>query len=91
MEEKIALLKSQVKEKIAEIKSTSDAENIRVEYLGKKGEVIEILKNLKNVEASKRKEVGEKANKLRVEIEELIEKKKEERMEMRRHALEGAA
>ena len=64
MEEKIALLKSQVKEKIAEIKSTSDAENIRVEYLGKKGEVIEILKNLKNVEASKRKEVGEKANKL---------------------------
>ena len=42
------------------------------------GEVIEILKNLKNVEASKRKEVGEKANKLRVEIEELIEKKKEE-------------
>ena len=78
MEEKIALLKSQVKEKIAEIKSTSDAENIRVEYLGKKGEVIEIIKNLKNVEASKRKEVGEKANKLRVEIEELIEKKKEE-------------
>lgn len=78
MEEKIALLKSQVKEKIAEIKSTSDAENIRVEYLGKKGEVIEILKNLKNVEAYKRKEVGEKANKLRVEIEELIEKKKEE-------------
>ena len=78
MEEKIALLKSQVKEKIAEIKSTSDAENIRVEYLGKKGEVIEILKNLKNVEVSKRKEVGEKANKLRVEIEELIEKKKEE-------------
>ena len=47
MEEKIALLKSQVKEKIAEIKSTSDAENIRVEYLGKKGEVIEILKNLR--------------------------------------------
>ena len=78
MEEKISLLKSQVKEKIAEIKSTSDAENIRVEYLGKKGEVIEILKNLKNVEASKRKEVGEKANKLRVEIEELIENKKEE-------------
>ena len=78
MEEKIALLKSKKKKKIAEIKSTSDAENIRVEYLGKKGEVIEILKNLKNVEASKRKEVGEKANKLRVEIEELIEKKKEE-------------
>lgn len=78
MEEKISLLKEQVAEKMAKIKSTADVENIRVEYLGKKGEVIEILKNLKNVEASKRKEVGERANKLRVEIEELIEKKKEE-------------
>lgn len=78
MEEKISLLKEQVAEKMAKIKSTADVENIRVEYLGKKGEVIEILKNLKNVEASKRKEVGEKANKLRVEIEELIETKKEE-------------
>ena len=78
MEEKISLLKEQVAEKMAKIKSTADVENIRVEYLGKKGEVIEILKNLKNVEASKRKKVGERANKLRVEIEELIEKKKEE-------------
>lgn len=78
MEEKISLLKKQVSEKMDKIKSTVDVENIRIEYLGKKGEVIEILKNLKNVEASKRKEVGEKANKLRVEIEELIEKKKEE-------------
>lgn len=78
MEEKISLLKEQVAEKVAKIKSTADVENIRVEYLGKKGEVIEILKNLKNVEASKRKEVGEKANKLRVEIEKLIETKKEE-------------
>ncbi len=78
MEEKISLLKEQVAEKMAKIKSTADVENIRVEYLGKKGEVIEILKNLKNVEASKRKEVGEKANKLRVEIEKLIETKKEE-------------
>lgn len=78
MEEKISLLKEQVAEKMAKIKSTADVENIRVEYLGKKGEVIEILKNLKNVEASRRKEVGERANKLRVEIEELIEKKKEE-------------
>lgn len=78
MEEKISLLKKQVIEKMEKVKSATDVENIRVEYLGKKGEVIEILKNLKNVEASKRKEVGEKANKLRVEIEGLIETKKAE-------------
>lgn len=78
MEEKISLLRKQVIEKMEKVKSATDVENIRVEYLGKKGEVIEILKNLKNVEASKRKEIGEKANKLRVEIEELIETKKAE-------------
>lgn len=78
MEEKISLLRKQVIEKMEKVKSATDVENIRVEYLGKKGEVIEILKNLKNVEASKRKEVGEKANKLRVEIEGLIETKKAE-------------
>ena len=78
MEEKISLLREQVNEKMSKVKSATDVENIRVEYLGKKGEVIEILKNLKNVEASKRKEIGERANKLRVEIEKLIESKKEE-------------
>ena len=78
MEEKISLLREQVKNKMNAIKDSNDVENIRVEYLGKKGEVIEILKNLKNVEASKRKEVGEKANKLRVEIESMVEAKKKE-------------
>ena len=78
MEEKISLLREQVNEKMSKVKSATDVENIRVEYLGKKGEVIEILKNLKTVEASKRKEIGERANKLRVEIEKLIESKKEE-------------
>ena len=78
MEEKISHLKEEVVEKMNQIKSAVDVENLRVEYLGKKGQVIDILKNLKNVAADKRKEVGEKANSLRVEIEEMIEAKKEE-------------
>lgn len=78
MEEKISNLRKQVKDKIKEIKSYTDVENIRVEYLGKKGYVVEILKNLKNVEEVKRKEIGEKANILRNEIVDLIETKKEE-------------
>ncbi|MDO4283296.1 MAG: phenylalanine--tRNA ligase subunit alpha [Clostridia bacterium] len=78
MEEKISLLKEEVVKKMKEAKIATDVENIRVEYLGKKGLVIEILKNLKNVEAAKRKEVGEKANILRTEIEKMIEIKKEE-------------
>ncbi len=78
MEDKIKSLKEQAIKKLEEIKNAQDVENIRVEYLGKKGEVVEILKNLKNVEKEKRKEIGEKANVLREEIEKLIETKKEE-------------
>ena len=40
MEEKISLLREQVKNKMNAIKDSNDVENIRVEYLGKKGEVI---------------------------------------------------
>lgn len=78
MEEKISNLREELKNKVKEIKSYADVENLRVEYLGKKGHVVEILKNLKNVEETKRKEMGEKANILRNEIANLIETKKEE-------------
>ena len=78
MEEKLSLLKEEVEREMKNVQTTTDVENIRVEYLGKKGKVIEILKNLKNVEASKRKEVGQQANKLREEIEVLVEQKKQE-------------
>lgn len=78
MEEKLSLLKEQLEKDMKEIKIATDVENIRVEYLGKRGKVVEILKNLKNVEPSKRKEVGQKANKLREEIESLVEQKKQE-------------
>ncbi|MBR1884418.1 MAG: phenylalanine--tRNA ligase subunit alpha [Clostridia bacterium] len=82
MEEKILKLKEEILKKMSEIKSQVDVENLRVEYLGKKSEVVEILKNLKNVEESKRKEVGEKANSLRQEIEKMVENKKEELKEL---------
>lgn len=78
MEEKLSLLKEEVEKEMKNIQTTADVENIRVEYLGKKGKVVEILKKLKNVEASKRKEVGQQANKLREEIEVLVEQKKQE-------------
>ena len=78
MIEKISSLKTEAKEKIMSAKESADIESIRVEFLGKKGKVIEVLKNLKNVEAEKRKEVASFANELKSEIEKSIEAKKEE-------------
>ena len=78
MESKLSNLKEQIINKMEEVKTSADIEKIRVEFLGKKGKLIDILKNIKNVEASKRKEIGEKTNLLKVEVENLIESKKEE-------------
>lgn len=78
MEEKIKLLKEKASKKLNEILSTQELDNIRVEFLGKKGEVVTLLKSLKDVEAEKRKELGMKANTLRDYIESQIQLKKDE-------------
>ena len=78
MLDKILEFQMEAKKRLDSVKDSSSVEEIRVDFLGKKGKVIEILKNLKSVEESKRKEVASRANKLRVEIEAKIEDKKEE-------------
>ena len=78
MLDKILEFQMKAKKRLDSVKDSSSVEEIRVDFLGKKGKVIEILKNLKSVEESKRKEVASRANKLRVEIEAKIEAKKEE-------------
>lgn len=82
MEEKIKKIKEDVKNHLDECKTNASVEEIRVKYLGKKGEIVEILKNLKNVEESKRKEYAMLANKLKSDIESKIEEKKEEVKEL---------
>ncbi len=82
MEEKIKKIQEDVKNYLDECKTNASVEEIRVKYLGKKGEIVEILKNLKNVEESKRKEYAMLANKLKSDIESKIEEKKEEVKEL---------
>lgn len=78
MVERINELKLQAKERISLATSSNDIENLRVEYLGKKGKVVEILKDLKNIEPEKRKEIAMVANQAKNEIEKNLELKKEE-------------
>jgi phenylalanyl-tRNA synthetase alpha chain len=69
-----------IKQKIqAEIQSSvneSDLESIRIKYLGKKGEITSILKNLASVAQEKRVALGSLANILKKEAEEAIAEKK---------------
>ena len=57
---------------LRELEQLTDAAGIdswRVEYLGKKGAVSEVLKSLRDVSDSERPQVGAVANRLRDEIE----------------------
>lgn len=65
---------------LAAIASASDLqglEQVRIQYLGKKGPITEILRNVKNLDPSERPQVGALANELRKQIEEELSKAKE--------------
>lgn len=62
--------------RFAEIESVEQLESLRVEFLGKKGKLSEILKQMGSLEPEERKKIGANANTLKNEIEALIEESK---------------
>ena len=57
---------------LANAASSADYEQLKVAYLGKKGRVTELFKELKNVEPSQKKEAGQLINTLRAEVEKKL-------------------
>ncbi|MBQ6262738.1 MAG: phenylalanine--tRNA ligase subunit alpha [Clostridia bacterium] len=55
-----------------------DLEAFRIKYLGKKGELTAVLRGMGNLSPEQRPVIGQFANKVRAEIEEMLQKKKEE-------------
>ncbi len=78
MEEKIKALKEKISNDFKEISNLEQLEKIRLKYMGKKGEVVELLKNLKDVAQEEKKEFGNKVNLLKSDVLEKIEVKKKE-------------
>ena len=78
MEEKIKALKEKISSDFKEISNLEELEKIRLKYMGKKGEVVELLKNLKDVAQEEKKEFGNKVNLLKSDVLEKIEAKKKE-------------
>ena len=69
MKSKINKIKKLALKEITKTKNIVDLENLKVKYLGRKSELVDVLRGLKNMSNTERKEVGEMANKLREEIE----------------------
>ena len=55
MDEKIIDLKKELDGELCACENVSDLENIRVKYLGKKGSVTDLLKEMKNLSNEEKK------------------------------------
>ena len=60
---------------IEAVKDSKKLEDLRVKYLGRKGEITQILRGLKDLSVEERRKMGPLAQKLKKDIEEEIEKK----------------
>ena len=73
-------LLKQIREKaIAEIESSDRLEEIRIQYLGKKGELTAVLRGMGKVSPEERPLIGQLVNEVRAEIEAALAKKEEEK------------
>lgn len=75
MEEKINALKLEFDANMQNTESLDQIEMIRVEYLGKKGKVTELLQGLKDVRAEERKNCGIAINNFKQYVESMLQKK----------------
>lgn len=76
MQERLEEIRSQALEAIKSASSEKDLENIRVRVLGRKGEVTMVLKAIGKLSAEERPKVGQRANKLKKELEAAINVRK---------------
>ena len=65
----------EAKAKLSEVETLAQTEEIRVKVLGKKGQLTEILSGMGKLSPEERKTTGQMANKVRAEIEGLLESK----------------
>ena len=78
MKDKIAEIKKNSIEEITNCKNLKDLNELRVKYLGKKGELTIILRGMGTVSPEERPIIGSLVNELREEIVNLIQEKEKE-------------
>ena len=76
MKEMMQKLRDAALRAILEAEDVDSLESLRVRYLGKKGELTGILRQMGKLSAEERPQMGQLANQLRAEIEETIEKRR---------------
>ena len=78
MKEKLSALSLEAKNEVSISTDEAQIENVRVKYLGKKGELTAILKQMGSLSPEERPKMGQLVNEAKAELENLITAKKEE-------------
>lgn len=74
--EEIEALKERALRELSEAKNLTDLEALRVKYLGKKGEITQALKSLKDLSLEEKRIFGSKINELKELLEKLYQERK---------------
>ena len=83
MKEKIEHLKEQFNQQIALTKSKGELEKTKNDYLGRKGNITRMLRNIASLPETDRPEIGQLLNQIKKEIQHAIEEKEEEFLKQR--------
>lgn len=82
MQKQLNNILEKAKEQLMEATSVEATEEIRVKILGKKSELTQILKGMGRLSPEERKELGQAANSVRMQVEEMLDEKFKEMKEM---------
>jgi len=77
MNGQIAELKKQFEEALAKVQNAAELDEIRVQYLGKKGSVTDLLKNMSTLSPEEKKTYGQEVNVLKTYVTEQLTAKLE--------------
>jgi len=75
MQTQLNKILADAKEQLKNAATLAETDEIRVKILGKKGQLTEILRGMGKLSPEERKTTGQMANKVRAEIEQLLEEK----------------
>lgn len=76
MKDKLQQIRLAAQEELNGIQSPEELEQLKVKYLGKKGELTAILRSMSGLSAEERPIVGQFANEVRADIEKFIDEKR---------------
>ena len=76
MKDKLQQIRLAAQDELSTLKKTEELEQLKIKYLGKKGELTSILRSMSTLSAEERPVVGQLANEVRADIEKFIDEKR---------------